>query len=144
MAKVRSNSFSLLVAPMTCWSCHRQTRVGLLSPAAQVQVLDDEEDGSEWTALSSEVVLTYVSFVDTTLQKGIAAAFPMLRLDDSNTVGARYWMNHCEQCEARIGEHFIHSDPDGPFFAWPRAAIGLARIELGAGTVDCSLPYVAG
>jgi hypothetical protein len=37
------------------------------------------------------------------------------RIDFSNTVGERYWMNHCEACDAKIGDWFVHK-PGEAFF----------------------------
>lgn len=37
------------------------------------------------------------------------------RIDFSNTLGDRYWMNHCEACDAKIGDWFVHK-PGGAFF----------------------------
>ena len=37
------------------------------------------------------------------------------RMDFSKTVGERYWMNHCSECGAKIGDWFIHK-PGEAFF----------------------------
>lgn len=38
------------------------------------------------------------------------------RHDNSKMAGQSYWMNHCEHCDAKQGDHFVQG-PDGPF--WP-------------------------
>lgn len=35
--------------------------------------------------------------------------------DDSKTLGERYWMNHCRDCGAKIGDWFVHK-PGEAFF----------------------------
>ena len=37
------------------------------------------------------------------------------RMDYSNTVGESYWMNHCSECDAKIGDWFI-TKPGKAFF----------------------------
>jgi hypothetical protein len=52
------------------------------------------------------------------------------RPDDSQTARQTYWMNHCELCDAKQGEHFLQA-PDGPF--WPATGAehdALEAVEL--------------
>lgn len=48
------------------------------------------------------------------------------REDHSQTAGATYWMNHCEHCDAKQGDHFVQG-PNGPF--WPNDAVEMQAIE---------------
>lgn len=50
----------------------------------------------------------------------------LLRIDYSNTAGLAYWMNHCEHCDAKQGDHFVQG-PNGPF--WPNDQAEMASIE---------------
>jgi hypothetical protein len=36
--------------------------------------------------------------------------------DYSGTAGHAYWMNHCENCAAKIGDFHLHSKPGDAFF----------------------------
>ena len=38
------------------------------------------------------------------------------KLAYSKTAGARYFMNHCQHCGAKLGDFFMHSEPGGAFF----------------------------
>jgi hypothetical protein len=48
------------------------------------------------------------------------------RPDDSKTVGERYWMNHCFECGAKIGDWFLHK-PGEAFFPTTEDAIRRLR-----------------
>lgn len=41
---------------------------------------------------------------------------PAYRLDHSATADSDYVMNHCVKCGAKLGDHFMHNEPDGPFY----------------------------
>ena len=47
--------------------------------------------------------------------------------DDSYSTGESYWMNHCSQCGAKIGAHYIHRQPGQGFF--PTADEDFAKIS---------------
>ena len=48
------------------------------------------------------------------------------RRDFSFTAGESYWMNHCERCDAKQGDHHVQG-PDGPF--WPYTPAQMAAIK---------------
>lgn len=40
---------------------------------------------------------------------------PNFRLDHSKTQAKRVYMNHCQHCAAKLGDHFMHCEPGGAF-----------------------------
>lgn len=46
----------------------------------------------------------------------LAKHCPSYCLDYSKTVDGHYFMNHCSFCGAKLGDFFMHSEPDGAFF----------------------------
>jgi len=49
-------------------------------------------------------------------------------VDQSYTAGMSYWMNHCTHCDAKIGDHYIHSSPGVAFF--PTMDEDMARVTI--------------
>lgn len=106
-----------------CHSCKKSTRMFALMvlppftlEGAQDEALD--EDGA---------MLRMPEGLPTALAQAIRPVTANLfRRDHSRTAGASYWMNHCEHCDAKQGDHFVQG-PDGPF--WPNDEAQMKRIE---------------
>lgn len=45
---------------------------------------------------------------------------PHFRLNNSAMAGMRYFMNHCHHCNAKLGDFFLHHEPDGCFYGLSR------------------------
>ena len=58
--------------------------------------------------------------------------------DFSRTIGQQYWMNHCRDCGAKIGDWFVHS-PGEAFFPLNDADLALLKGRQ----VDGPLRFVA-
>jgi hypothetical protein len=141
MAQVRSSCFQLVVAPMECFSCHAQTQVGAIVAPVGAEAMDDEGDEAQWESSTRVTPLSSVQVVSDGLAARLSSALPTMRLDHSNTADLTYWINHCSQCGMRIGDWHTQTEPDGPFFAWPRGGkIGDLK-ELGEGEVTSTMPY---
>jgi hypothetical protein len=146
MARVRSHGFKLAIGIAECWKCHLATRVfALVAPSGSSATDDDylPEEGAHEEDVYVDVALTGIEQVSDALRSCLATAAPLFRSDQSRTLGTTYWMNHCEKCGVSQGDHFLHMEPDGPFFAWPRSNAALTLLDVGSGEVDCSMPYLA-
>lgn len=88
-------------ATVRCWSCHRETAV--LTVAGR-----DQDDDLE--------AVTGIKAFDATLAAALSTR-PYYRLVFSGTTRLWAFANVCSLCEALQGDFFLHSEPDGPFFA---------------------------
>ena len=113
----------LLSAPADCWKCGASTRLFALMALPPftgqgAQIDFDVDDVSMLTNIGEmpDPLATIVTH----------RSAGHWRRDHSNTVGSDYWMNHCDQCEAKQGDFFVQG-PNGPF--WPYDDASAARIE---------------
>lgn len=88
-------------AKVTCWACHRDT------PVITVAGRDAEGD---------LVSVTGIQAFDSKLANALVR-HPCYRLAFSRTTQAWAFSNVCVSCGALQGDFFLHSEPDGPFFA---------------------------
>lgn len=111
----------LLIAEskMACWKCKKETKVfalPLLSPNYDVECHDDDED-DQYNELAENGVahfMGYTNFVTKDYAKFLNSTAPKFRVDRSKTMKASYWMNHCEHCDAKIGDFNLLNN-SGPF-----------------------------
>ena len=144
VAVIRSNLFQLAVETAECWSCHKQARVVAVIAPADAMAIDDEEDSAEPMMVNEAAVLMNVQRMSPELAAAVRVSAPTFHPDFSKTTGASYWMNHCQHCDALMGDHFLHMEPDGPFMGWPRAPSSTGvTLDLVGGDIACgSMPYI--
>lgn len=112
---VRADRYLLLVTTRDCWRCQATTRVFGLALAAGYQALhfyendDDDDDtavpGEYWRPGRTLAILSYVKDVPDTVARRLEGLAPRYRLDFSQTIQSFYWMNHCEHCDAKLGDN---------------------------------------
>lgn len=97
----------------TCYACGQATPLFALMALPPFTFDDDGEAplNDDGFTLSNVVAI----------QQSLAAELAVntggrMRPDTSQTARLAYWMNHCERCDAKQGDHFVQG-PDGPF--WP-------------------------
>lgn len=64
------------------------------------------------------------------------------RLDDSRTAGTSYFMNHCRECGAKIGDWYV-SQPGAAFFPLNEGEIRKVRGHGHRGPFEFDAPYVS-
>ncbi len=133
----------LLIAQMACWKCKASTKVGAWAARNPAEAFLDYAQPPRWVVFDDGYALSEVVQVSASLGARARDMLPTFRPDHSRTAELTYWMNHCSSCGASIGDHYLHSHPDGPYFTWERAGReGIEVIELGYGEVDCSTPNI--
>jgi hypothetical protein len=143
VARIQSSRFQLAIGVAECWSCHQPTRAGApVAPSGSIAV-DDEFELPESEEVYEPVVLANVVRVSDDIAALLRFEVPTFRIDASNTLHTEYWMNHCQHCDAKQGDFFLHASPDGPFFAWPRGDATTTLIDLCGGEIQCDMPYLA-
>jgi hypothetical protein len=142
MARVQSERFQLAMAEMPCWKCQHVTVVAAVVAPSDSQVWEDDVEDGQPQHAQHAVMLSYVTDTSAELEGALRGAVPAFRPDFSVTVAEKYWMNHCVQCDAFIGDWYTQIEADGPFFAWSRAESEIAYLELVGGYVMCSEPML--
>lgn len=112
---------SLMVAPImlleatsTCWKCRRRSPVFCLA-CRDVREAGDDRLGD--LADDGLVLISDLAALDGRIQQHLHELASAYRPDWSGTKGSRCWMNHCRDCSAKMGDFYLHCEPDGPFFA---------------------------
>jgi hypothetical protein len=109
---VRSDRYLLLVTTRDCWRCEATTHVVGIALAAGYEALhfyedddDTAEPGEYWRTGRQLTVLSYVRDLADSVARRLQVLAPRYRIDFSQTIGSFYWMNHCEHCEAKLGDN---------------------------------------
>ena len=107
--------YAILRGQTECYACHAQTPVVALAlpPEATVDDPDYPVGAGEHGWLNVVELEEIPAEVARQLQVFTAGDY---RVDFSFTAGSEYVLNHCAKCGAKQGDHFMHSEPDGPFF----------------------------
>ncbi len=63
-------------------------------------------------------VLFYVQYMPKELIDYFKKECSLFYTDFSVTLKDRYWMNHCEYCKAKLGDHYLHDEPEVDIFYW--------------------------
>lgn len=139
MARVNSHSFELIVLPTDCWRCQRPTKAGALVAPVGALVEGDSDDDSIWAPLREAAPLLYIEHIPVSIASELITLLPTMRRDrDERSIS--FLINHCSWCDIRIGDFFLHLEPDGPFFSWPPAAHTETYVISG-GQIVCNAPY---
>ena len=130
-----SAPFYLIESYETCWKCGKRTSVIALAASG---VEDDEK-----RKFNSFSTLSDVEQIPQRLQTLIDKKYLNYYMDYSKTAESYYFMNHCEHCEAKLGDFFLHCEPDGAFFPTTEAAAKEKKlIELeDAGIIELNASY---
>ncbi|MBD8476552.1 hypothetical protein IFT98_20865 [Pseudomonas sp. CFBP 8770] len=152
---VRAQYYYVMESVSDCWACSTPTRVYSFKLPEQHEQFDHyvEEDEGEDFALTSNLgewkcygyrgTASNVSRLSPRVTKQIYRFTSRFKLAYSKIVGRRYWMNHCEHCEAKLGDFFMHEEPGGAFF--PISPHEAKRMKLkrinDRFDADCSVGY---
>jgi hypothetical protein len=103
---IRAEQWYLATAIRECWRCHVSSRVyGIVLPEGhEVWVVEDDPNDDSWERSELPTILSYVADVAQPIANCLRAIAPRYRIDYSQTTQSFYWMNHCEHCEAKLGD----------------------------------------
>lgn len=91
-----------------CWKCSQDTQVFCLA--------HKDSDSGVITLISS------LLDVSEELSSALKEKAPTYHFDYTRWSENHYYVNHCE-CGAKLGDFFLHNEPDGPFFIMSEADI---------------------
>jgi hypothetical protein len=102
----------VLTAPHQCHECSKETSVHALLLQGPFQVQGEPGVSADETS----ALLKYATSIPAGLLDAVATASKgRWHLDRSRTYGGRYYMNHCEHCGTKIGDHFL-GKPEEAYF----------------------------
>lgn len=124
--------FYLIYSFEDCYKCNTNSAVVTFG-ALGCEYLDEKDDEyseeGEGDEIKEEPVsFSYISVVPERLAAYIEEKLPNYFLDWSNTTESFYYMNHCEQCGAHLGDFFLHSEPEHAFF--PQTPEEVQRMKI--------------
>lgn len=128
-------------ATMECWKCKRETPVAALIASD----LEDVEDGKGQGKFGSTAYVYEVSEdgIPDSLKHTLRQLVSHYQPAYSRTTKLSQWANVCVHCGILQGPFYLHSEPDGPFFAGPENFSGEVQ-EVYAGDLavpDASYSY---
>jgi hypothetical protein len=110
----------LLTSYENCYCCHKNSSVfAITSQAIEDYDVGDENDVHYQTHRADKnhyVSISNLEQVDERIGQYLAKAAPNYRMDFSKTQHARVYMNHCEHCQAKLGDFYMHNEPGGAFY----------------------------
>lgn len=129
----------LVSTKFECWKCKQLTLVSCL----KVYDFDDgygPRGGAENRDADRRYCLTNIEKLPQVLVDALTAKNPNVRMAESRTTQSTYLANNCEHCGALQGDFFLHTEPDGPFFAgqFPADADIQRVANEGRFEVECS------
>lgn len=93
-------------SPESCWKCGSETAVFCIAAAGFI------EDNDE---VNGFVTFSNLGFCENTIRSEIEAYAPLYRVANSKQADSHYYMNHCEHCNAKMGDFYMHNEPEGAF-----------------------------
>lgn len=148
----RAPRYFIVQAPELCWKCKEVTTVFAFALPRGHEFLNDdclvdEADGSasmfyEWVTSDSTAVTKHLEYMPPSIAEHVQVLTDAFRVDFSKTLGRSYWMNHCEDCGAKLGDQFLCQGPGDPFLCqgpgdpfWPISETLIEGTEFDPG--DC-------
>lgn len=122
---VRSPFYYVVESTSDCWNCSNRTRVfAFMLPEEHEEfeyVYDEDEEFElehnlgEWRCHEYRGNVASVHSMSPAVSKQMRRFTSNFKLAYSKAAGSRYFMNHCEQCGTKLGDHFMHGEPGGAF-----------------------------
>ena len=96
----------IITSYSNCWKCKRESKVFGIASSGYIY---KGERRSRFTVYKN------VENVSSEIEELLAEAYPSYRMDYSNTTKTSYFINHCEFCDAKMGDFFLHEEADCAF-----------------------------
>lgn len=111
---IRAPGWSLIGSQRECWRCKRVSRVFaiVLPPGHEALRVEDDPADDYWERGGDLVLLSYVRAVPDSVAAELSLHAPRYRIDYGHTTQSFYWMNHCEYCDAKLGDNETLEEPD--------------------------------
>ncbi|HEX4377129.1 MAG TPA: DUF5710 domain-containing protein [Steroidobacteraceae bacterium] len=129
---IRAHTYFLAQNRRECWRCDALTTVhAIVLPGGHERLyVADEPSDDEWEVIAAPTTLLYVAHMQEPGPTRLRTLAPRYKLAYSQAVHQSYWMNHCERCDARLGDYFTGSEFDAAFNPVTRFAAGEICLRL--------------
>lgn len=114
-ANIRSMGFFIAESSESCWKCKQDTPVFafLLPENHQIKEYEDEDDEENntiiWQPTDYKSILSFVSFVNKKSIEILQKFSSHYYFDFSKQSSGNYYMNHCKNCNSKLGDFYMHS-----------------------------------
>jgi len=119
-----STQFSILHSITDCWRCGNTSLVIALLAA----VLDREYEDAYDQNSEQPSVFANVELLNPEAACILRTEYPRYRPDYSQAQRQRVYMNHCSECGAKLGDFYLHNEPNAAF--WPLDAVSAAELVM--------------
>lgn len=116
-SNTRSLGFFIAESVEACWRCKRNTRVFAFLLPENFQYTDYNEalEDRVWNVSNHKSFLSFATHLNTEALKSMHKISPHYFPDFSKQSSSTYYMNHCEHCNAKLGDFYMHSEPGDAF-----------------------------
>lgn len=123
--RVQHTTFSVGGGEIRCHKCNHATEVFALFLPSGFKYRNPGTVAG-WKISKTGALFSSVTDLQPDVSHQVRAVATGYRPDTSIAKGLAYWMNHCNACGTRIGDHYLHSKEGGPF---------IGKYEIGNTTV---------
>ena len=113
-------------ADYQCHQCQKLTKVVALGAPAMGR---DTSADAMWPVFDEATGISYLKDLGQEAIEALKSTGCNIFIDHSFSVDEKYWMNHCSHCNAKIGDHYIHSSPGVAFFPTTEEEMNEVKIE---------------
>jgi len=131
---IRSTGFFIVESVELCWKCKQGTLVFafLLPENHQTKEYEDEDDEENnniiWVNRNYKSIVSFTSVVNEKCVEIIRGFTSGYYFDFSKQSSSSYYMNHCKNCNSKLGDFYMHSEPEGAFL--PMSSEAAKSIKL--------------
>lgn len=129
---IHSPHYFIACSHTACWKCGEQTKVfAFILPEEHQEYVFPEFEGEEgyWSRYQAIGTMSNVIGLEISVWKRLQTFTQLYKPAYSRQAGGRYFMNHCEHCNATQGDFFMHSEPGGAFFPTTEAEAGRITVH---------------
>ncbi len=114
---VRASGYYIAEAVRDCWKCKKDSRVYafILPSGFEALYVADDPQNDAWEPHDQPSTLRYITQLPQHAQQAMRSLTPTYFKDVSRTTQTKYWVNHCEHCQALLGDFETLETISGPF-----------------------------
>lgn len=116
---IRSINYFIACSHTSCWKCQQLTKVfAFILPEEHQEYVFSDYEGEDgyWSNYDAIGTMSNVTGLELSVWKRLQTFTQLYKPAYSKQAGGRYFMNHCEHCNATQGDFFMHNEPGGAFF----------------------------
>jgi hypothetical protein len=137
---IRASRYFIASARPDCWRCEQITAVhGFALPAGhEVLNVGDDSAQDSWEVAAEPSIVCYLDWLAAPVVARMRERTRHFRIGYSATADGFYWMNRCEHCGAKLGDHETHCELGQAFMPFSPEEAALITLT----TID--EPFAAG